>query len=144
MSDSPEPHNDFERDLLAAQQGRMTSDDLLRVLIDTQVFMPVADDKTAVANVQRSARAQPLVMPGDDDTTVLVLFSSPERAKPFLADFPGYGGGLVVEFRWVLERMGGSGYGIVFNPGAEIGFDMEPATVAQLVQQLQDDTKELQ
>jgi hypothetical protein len=144
MSDAPEPHNDFERDLLAAQQGRMTSDDLLRVLVDTRVFMPVADEKTAVANVQRSVRAQPLLMIGENDTPVLVLFSSPERAKPFLADRPGYSGGLLVEFRWVLERMGDGGYGIVFNPGEEIGFDMEPATVAQLVHQLHDDNKELQ
>jgi hypothetical protein len=143
MTQDVEPRNDFERDLLAAQQGRMTSDDLLRILMDTQVFMPVADEKPAVLNVQRSTRAQPLVLTGEDGTPLLVLFSSPERAKPFVDDCPGFSGGLLVEFKWVLEKMGGE-YGITFNPGSEIGFDMEAVTVAELVQQLDGEKKELQ
>ena len=132
MNELAEARNDLERHVLAAQQGRMTSDDLLRVLMDAQVFMPVADEKPAVLNIQRSTHAQPLFLSGEDGGPVLALFSSPERAKPFVADCPGFEGGLLVEFKWVLEKMG-SGYAIALNPGSEIGFDMEPGTVADLV-----------
>jgi len=126
-----EPRNELEKQLLAAQEGRLDSDELLKVLMASQVFLPVQDEKAPVLNVQRSTRASPLVLSGEDDSPVLVLFSSPERARPFLKDFPGFTGGILESFAWVLENMG-SGYGIALNPGSELGFDMEPQTVADL------------
>jgi hypothetical protein len=129
------PRNALEEQLLAAQEGRIDSDELLKTLMTAQVFMPVQDEKAPVANIQRSARAQPLVLSGEDDTPILVLFSSPERARPFLEDYPGFAGGIREPFRWVLENMG-SGYGIALNPGSELGFDMEPETVADLAASL--------
>ena len=65
---------------------------------------------------------------------MLVLFTSPERAKPFLAEFPGYEGGLLAEFTWVLERVG-AGVGITLNPGEEVGIDLEANMVRQLADQ---------
>ena len=120
MTDDMQPRNELEKQLLAAQEDRISSDDLLKILMDSQVFMPVQDEK-----------AQPLVLAAEDDTPVLVLFSSPERAKPFIKDFPGFEGGILEPFTWVLENMG-SGYGIALNPGSELGVDMEPETVADL------------
>jgi hypothetical protein len=130
MTDA-EPRNELERQLLAAQEDRISSDDLLRILMDSQVFLPVQDEKAPVLNIQRSTRAQPLVLAAEDETPILVLFSSPERAKPFIKDFPGFEGGILEPFKWVLENMG-SGYGIALNPGSELGLDMEPETVADL------------
>ncbi len=129
------PRNPLEEQLLAAQEGRIDSDELLQTLMTSQVFMPVQDEKAPVANIQRSTRAQPLVLSGEDDTPILVLFSSPERARPFLQDYPGFAGGILEPFQWVLENMG-SGYGIALNPGSELGFDMEPETVADLAASL--------
>jgi len=120
MTDDMQPRNELEKQLLAAQEDRISSDDLLKILMDSQVFMPVQDEK-----------AQPLVLVAEDETPVLVLFSSPERAKPFIKDFPGFEGGILEPFTWVLENMG-SGYGIALNPGSELGVDMEPETVADL------------
>ena len=71
------------------------------------------------------------MLSAEDGTPVLVLFSSPERAKPFIEDLPGFQGGILEPFKWVLENMG-SDYGIALNPGSELGFDMEPETVADL------------
>jgi len=126
------PRNALEEQLLAAQEGRIDSDALLKTLMTAQVFLPVQDEKAPVLNIQRSTRASPLVLSGEDDTPVLVLFSSPERARPFLEDFPGFSGGILESFTWVLENLG-SGYAIALNPGSELGFDMEPQTVADLV-----------
>ncbi|HYA38475.1 MAG TPA: SseB family protein [Candidatus Methylomirabilis sp.] len=134
MSDT-EPRNELETKILEAQDGRLGSDDLLKTLMTSQVFMPVQDEKAPVLNVQRSTRAQPLVMAAEDGTPILVLFSSPERAKPFLRNYPGFTGGILESFQWVLKNMG-SGYGIAFNPESELGFDMEPETVKELAQQV--------
>ena len=133
MSDN-EPRNELEAKILEAQDGRISSDDLLKILMTSQVFMPVQDEKAPVLNVQRSTRAQPLVMAAEDGTPILVLFSSPERAKPFLQDCPGFAGGILESFQWVLQNMG-SDYGIALNPDSELGFDMEPDTVKELAQQ---------
>ena len=86
--------------------------------------MPVADD-TQIKNFQRSSKMVPLTVETEDGNTVLVLFSSPDRGKAFLRDYPGYGGGLLVEFKWVVENMAGD-YAIAINPGWELGVDLEP------------------
>ncbi len=139
MTDA-EPRNELEKQLQAAQEGSISSDDLLKVLMNSQVFMPVQDEKAPVLNIQRSTRAQPLVLTAEDGTLVLVLFSSPERAKPFIEDLPGFQGGILEPFKWVLENMG-SGYGIALNPGSDLGFDMEPETVRELADQIPIATK---
>ena len=145
MNPDNDVRNALEEKLLAAQEGRLSSDELLEVLLLSQVFMPVQDEKAPALNIQRSTRARPLSLTAEDGTPILVLFSSPERAKPFLADFPGFTGGILESFKWVLERMG-TGYGIALNPGSEVGFDMEPETVNELVRRVTEEAvpKELQ
>ncbi len=41
------------------------------------------------------------------------------------------GGGLVVNFTWILEKLG-IGYGISLNPGMPVGIDFEAQDVAQI------------
>ena len=135
MSEAFEARNELEKSLLAAQEEKISSDDLLNILMNSQVFMPVQDEKPALLNIQRSTRAQPLVLTAEDSTQILVLFSSPERAKEFMSDYPGFGGGILTEFTWVLEKMGRD-FGIALNPGLDVGFDMEPQTVNELVDSL--------
>ena len=137
MSEDFEPRNELEKSLLAAQNEDIGSDDLLNILMNSQVFMPVQDEKAPVLNVQRSTRAQPLVLSAEEGTPILVLFSSPERARPFLKDYPGFTGGILESFQWVLRNLG-SGYGVMLNPDTDIGFDMEPDTVQELIQRLAD------
>lgn len=134
MSDAFEPRNELEKSLLAAQDEEISSDDLLNILMNSQVFMPVQDEKPALPT-QRSNRAQPLVLTAEDSTSILVLFSSAERAKDFISEYPGFSGGILTEFTWVLEKMGRD-FGIALNPGLDVGFDMEPETVNELVNSL--------
>ena len=62
-----------------------------------------------------------------------MLFSSPERAKEFVKQFPGFGGGLLSEFKWIIEKIGG-GVGIIVNPGMEVGLELEAEMLNQLTQ----------
>ncbi|MDD5330300.1 MAG: SseB family protein [Sulfuricella sp.] len=124
------PKNELEKKLLAAWDGEMLGEEFMRELLVSEVFMPIENDEV-IQGLQRSSSAKPLVLQTEEGESLLVVFTSPERAKPFLQDFPGYGGGLLTEFKWILEKMG-AGRGVALNPGCEVGFDMEPEMLSQL------------
>ena len=128
-----ELRNELEKQLHAAQVGDSSSDVFMQQLIASQVFMPVMDEPM-IGGIQRSTRAQPLVVQDDSGLSALVLFTSPERAKSFLeTNYPDFKGGLLTEFTWVLEKMD-AGFGIMINPGDELGMDIEPELVQELAQ----------
>ena len=130
MHDTFLARNELEEKLLAAQEGLLPGDEFLQYLIATQVFMPVKDPN-GIAGVTASDKALPLTLKTEDGAEILVLFTSPERAKGFLEDYPGFDGGLLAEFHRVLERTG-SGIGISINPDWPVGMDLEPEMVRQL------------
>jgi len=131
MTENPDTRNELERRLAALHAGDIDVDAFMRELLDSQVFMPVKDSSRGIANFHASQRAEPLSLTAEDGTEVLILFSSPERAKPFLDQFAGYEGGILEDLRWVLQKMGG-GFGIALNPDSESGLDLEPDMVTQL------------
>jgi hypothetical protein len=126
MTEPFEPRNELERDLVAAQEGQLSEEELVERLLAAQVFMPVRDDMNR-AGIQLSTKATPLRVLREDGGEAVVLFTSPERAKPFLENHPGYGGGLLTDFRWVVERIGGAG--LILNPGWPVGLEMDPERV---------------
>lgn len=125
-----ELRNDLEQQLHAAQTGQTPSDVFMKQLLAATLFMPVKDD-AAVGGIQRSTKAQPLVVEDETGAQALVLFTSPERAKPFLEHYPDFRGGLLTEFTWILDKMD-PGFGIVVNPGDELGIDLEVELVEQM------------
>ena len=108
----------------------MQSEDFMTYLMDAQVFMPVKDS-IGIEGFTSSDKAVPMTLKTEDNVEVLILFSSPDRSREFMQDFPDYDGGLLAEFKWVLERVGG-GVGISINPNWPVGMDLE----AEMVQQL--------
>ncbi len=132
MSQAFIAHNDLEEKLVAAQEGRLETNVFMQDLLDQQLFMPVQDETNEIQGFQRSTKAKPLTLEAEDGSHVLVLFTSPERAKPFLQDHPDYRGGLLSEFSWILDRIGG-GVAISINPGIEFGIDLESDMVTQLI-----------
>lgn len=124
------PRNRLEEQLLQAEAGAVSPDAFLKGLMDTQVFMPV-EDQQEIGGFQHTRPVRPLTL-ATDTGAVLALFSSPERAKTVLAAHPGYGGGLLLEFRRALGYA--EGLGIALNPGQDVGFELEPDSVAGLKQ----------
>lgn len=134
------PHNDLEKLLAEVTLGTASAEDFVnRLMAGEQIFMPVKDEKHAIAGFQASTKAQPLVIEDEEGTQILVLFTSPERAKPFADMFPDFKGGLLAEFTWVLRRIGG-GFPISLNPGWDVGIDFDAETVAQLIASLPKDS----
>jgi hypothetical protein len=125
------PTNDLEQKLLDAQEGRIAPQEFINTLMGSEVFMPVYE-KHQIAGFSTSSHAKPLTLKDEDSgEEVLVLFTNPDRAKIFVRDFPGYEGGLVAEFTWVLEKLG-VGYGIALNPGQEVGIDLGAEALQQM------------
>ncbi|MCS6785582.1 MAG: SseB family protein [Thiobacillaceae bacterium] len=125
------PRNEVEQLIAEMHAGVLRPEDFARRLLNLQVFMPVRDDKHAIRGFQTSTRAEPLVVEDEEGQRVLILFSAPERAKAFLAQFEGYSGGILTEFSWVLRRLG-AGMAIAINPGEVLGFDFDPDMVAMV------------
>jgi len=130
MPDPFETRNELEEKLLAAQEGTVSGEEFMAYLMDTQIFMPVKDS-IGIEGFTSSTNAIPMTLKTEDEVEVLILFTSPDRSKDFMQDFPGYDGGLLAEFKWVLERVGG-GVGVSINPGLPVGMDMEPEMIRQL------------
>jgi SseB protein N-terminal domain len=133
------PHNDLEEQLMAVHAGTLGVEEFVARLVNDQVFMPVKDEKHAIAGFQRSTQAEPLLIEDEDGNQVMAVFTSPERAKPLLALFPEYRGGLLTEFSWVLRKIGG-GFPLALNPGWDIGLDFDAEMVASLIASLPPDS----
>ena len=131
MNDPLPTRNELEALLLEFQAGTMAPEEFARRLLAAQVFIPVKDEKHAIAGFLASTRAEPLLIEDDAGNSILVLLSSPDRARGFLADLPGYGGGMLAEFSWILRRMG-SDISITINPEQTPGFDLDPEMVAMV------------
>ena len=125
--------NELERKLLAAIRGELSAEDFMRELLTQQVFIPIKDDRdSGITGLQLTNKATPLIVDDEEGGKILVLFTSPERAKDFLADVPGYSGGLLAEFAWIVERIE-PGIRIAVNPGIELGMDIEPEHVMEML-----------
>ncbi len=125
------PRSAVEVLLLEMERGDLDPETFAKRLVGMEIFLPVKDEKYQIAGFQSSTKAEPLVIEDEDGNRVLVLFSAPERAKEFLADFPGFSGGMLIEVSWILRRMGAD-IALSINPGQELGFDFDPDMVAML------------
>mgnify|MGYP001141632127 CR=1 FL=1 len=125
-----EPRNDIERLLVDMLEGSVEPEDFARRIMDMQVFMPVKDEKHQIAGFQLSTQAAPLVLEDDDGNRAMIIFTGPDRAKDFLAEFPNYGGGLLTEMSWILRRM-----------SADLAIALNPGMVAMLAALLPDEEK---
>lgn len=125
------PRNDTEKLLADLHAGLVKPEDFAKRLLDLQVFMPVKDEKHVIKGFQASTQAEPLILEDEEGRRALILFSAPERAKALTAGIPGYGGGILTEFAWVLRRMG-EGVAISINPGDELGIDFDTDMVAMM------------
>ncbi len=131
MNEQFKPMNEIEKQLVAAQEGRIDGETFMAELLKSELFMPILEKGSQVDNLQTSNTAHPLTLEDEEQNQVVVLFTSPERGKAFLQEYPGYQGGLLAEFTWILEKVG-SGLGLTINPGWENGFDMSPEMLQQL------------
>ena len=122
--------NEVEKLLSKAMAGEIETDAFMAELMETQIFMPI-HDKHEIGGLQPSDKAVPLTLEAESGEKVLILFTSPEKAKNFVKDYPGYGGGLLTDLKWIMEKLGG-GFSISINPDSELGIDLEAGMLQDL------------
>ena len=117
--------NEAEELLVKAQSGELDGDAIIQKLMEVTLFMPIYE-KVQIGGLQptTSDQAVPLTLDDESGNKVLILFTSPDMAKTFVKGFPGYGGGLLAEYKWIIEKVG-VGYSISINPDHEMGIDLE-------------------
>ena len=131
MDQSFIPSNDLEKSLLAAQEETLSGETFMHTLMQSMLYMPIHEDQ-AIGHIQLNRLAKPLTIETETGEQLLVLFTSPERAKTFVKNYPGYTeGGLLTEFSWILQRLD-NGMGISINPGWPVGIDLEANLLGQL------------
>ncbi|SDZ84092.1 MAG: SseB family protein [Candidatus Thiothrix putei] len=129
---TPQTMNEAEELLVKALAGELEGDTFIQQLLEVTLFMPIYE-KHQIGGLQptTSDQAVPLTLDDDAGNKILILFTSPDRAKAFVRDFPGYGGGLLAEFKWIIEKVG-VGYSISINPDHELGIDLEVGMLQNL------------
>lgn len=125
--------NELEKKLIQAQNGEIEGEVFLKEMLTLQVFMPILD-KHNISGFQESKEAIPLSFKDDNGTEMVILFTSPERAKEFVKEYPGYEGGLLEDFQWVIKKIGG-GYGVILNPGFDVGLELEAEMLELMTKQ---------
>ena len=122
--------NEAEKLLVKLHSGEIDSSAFMTELLETQLFMPIYE-KPNSAGIQTTDKATPLTLTAEGGEKVLILFSSPESGKSFVTDHEGYGGGLLAEFKWILEKVG-TGVAISINPDSDLGIDLEADMIQQI------------
>ncbi len=117
------PQNELEQQLQQAQNGQLAPERFFQTLLAAPLYMPM----------EGRAPGQPLMVEDEEGTRVLMLFTSPERARPFIADYPEYAEtGVQEALPAILARLGAE-VGVSLNPGAPLGFDLGPEQVRELL-----------
>lgn len=116
--------NELENKLAKLIAEGIAEDEFIPFLLNAQIFMPIQGNPGASKDFDDNAKPQPLIVKDEDDTEVLVVFSSTERAREFMQDYPDYVGGLLTEFSWVLRKLDGP-LNISLNPGWEYGINLD-------------------
>lgn len=133
MTEEFQPRNELEQYLADVHAGRLAADAFMQKLVSARVFMPVGEQDA-------SKGVSPLALEAEDGTNVMILFTSPERARDFTGQLPGYEGGFLVEFKEALEKLA-EGYGVSINPGWDIGIDLDYDMVRKLVAEIENQEK---
>jgi len=129
------PSNEIEKALIAAQKGDIDIDNFMQQLLGAQLFFPI-EDKHQIGGLQDTNKAKFLSLEDEDNQSILIAFSAPERGQTFLKDFPAYQGGLLVDIPWLIEKLG-VGFGVSLNPGLPVGFDLEANMLEMIAAQIQ-------
>lgn len=124
-----EPLNDLERALVAALQNQIPVAAFVQRLLSARVHVLTDQD---LIHGEAWDRSTPLMVLADaKKTPFLAIFTAPERCAAWTQRETTFGFGLSTDFAGLLQGMAPD-LGLVINPGLPAGFELQPATVAQL------------
>lgn len=120
------PLNDFETSLLGASENALSIELFVRMLVNSDLALPCAKE------VQRDGSGFEPILFDKHGTSMISAFSDKSRISQ-LAHIARYC--LVMNGLEVLRRIP-SGYGLVINPGLDVGFEISPEGIAQIIKDM--------
>jgi hypothetical protein len=119
-----QPLNNLEEELARGEQPDANPVDVILAFLNNEVYI-VSPDALEGADSQ----VEPLVLANSDGKPVLAVFSHPSRVgEQFLAAAPNV---LGTQGAAILGNLGDE-LGMVINPGAAFGFEIDPEGVANI------------
>jgi len=120
------PLNELEFDLLAAKRNEISVSEFIRKLVSSDLALPTAEE------VQEDGSGFMPILFDKHGTKMLAVFTDKVRASQ-LEHVAKYC--LVMNGLSVLRRIP-PGYGLVVNPGLEVGFELSADGVVEIVKDL--------
>ena len=122
--DSTTPLNDLEEKLATGGQPDANPVDVILSFLNSEVYI-ISSDTVETEDSQ----VEPLVLANADGDPVLAVFSHPSRVdKPYLEAAPNV---LGTQGATIIANIGDE-LGLVINPGAAYGFEINPEGVANI------------
>ena len=120
---------DLESSLSAARDGEKSIAEFLEELFQSQIVVLL--DKEIGENGHWNPSAVPLILSDPAGISMLAIFTSLDRAAPWVTQYPSHPHALLVDFSWVVKGIRND-VGIAINPGYELGAEINPETTAQI------------
>ncbi|MGX5717468.1 SseB family protein [Arthrobacter sp. MAHUQ-56] len=122
--DDTNPLNDLEEKLATGGQPDANPVDVILSFLNSEVYI-ISPDTVETEDSQ----VEPLVLANADGDPVLAVFSHPSRVdKPYLEAAPNV---LGTQGAAIIANIGDE-LGLVINPGAAYGFEINPEGVANI------------
>lgn len=102
--------------------------ELITTLLRSRVAVPL---NKGLENGALPADFKPMTLNGPQGFPVLAVFTSPDKAAPWLKEQPEFQHALVTEFNWAL-KITRPPFGIAVNPGYKHSVVLSPAEVEGL------------
>jgi hypothetical protein len=123
MTEEFVPVNEFEAELLKAKQGISPMQAFLRIFVSSEISVPSGTEV-----MEDGSGFTPLLFL-KDNVQMLACFSEKRRIGSFAAMAPYC---LVIKGGDLLRRIPPE-YGLVINPGQQVGFEISPEGITKIV-----------
>lgn len=121
--------NTLEGKLQAAQQGQCSAPELFEELLASQIIVLL--DKPIDDDGRWDPTARPLTLHSPNGFAVMAVFSTHEKAAPWVRQAPAHVHALYVDFAWIVRGLAPA-VGLVINPGDALGLELQPETAQKL------------
>ncbi|MEK9804202.1 MAG: SseB family protein [Curvibacter sp.] len=119
----------LEGKLQAAQQGQCSAPELFEELLASQIIVLL--DKPIAEEGRWDPTARPLTLNSPNGFAVMAIFTTHEKAAPWVPQAPTHVHALFVDFAWIVRGLAPH-VGLVINPGDALGLELQPETAQKL------------
>lgn len=120
--------NELEALIIRTTSEPALRPELITTLLRSRVAVPL---NKGLENGVLPADFKPMTLNGPQGFPVLAVFTSPDKAAPWLKEQPDFQHALVTEFNWAL-KITRPPFGIAVNPGYKHSVVLSPAEVEGL------------